>query len=99
RFIKPLDQQLILQMAEQHDVLVTIEENVVQGGAGSGINEILAANKVMIPVLNLGLPDNYIEHGSRNDCLAMAGLDIDTVRTRIEEFSLIKQQLKQAIQA
>ncbi len=99
RFIKPLDQNLILKMAEQHDVLVTIEENVIQGGAGSGINEILAANKVMIPVLNLGLPDNYIEHGSRDDCLAMAGLDVETVSDQIKQFSLVKQHLKQAAQA
>jgi 1-deoxy-D-xylulose-5-phosphate synthase len=94
RFVKPLDQQKILQMAETHDVLITIEENVIQGGAGSGINEILATHKVMIPVLNLGLPDQYIEHGSREDCLAMAGLDVDTVRSQIEQFSKVKQAVQ-----
>lgn len=91
RFIKPLDQTMILKMAEQHDVLVTIEENAVQGGAGSGINEILVANKVMIPVLNIGLPDNYIEHGSREDCLAMAGLDVETISNKIKQFSQVEQ--------
>ena len=94
RFVKPLDQQIILQMAETHDALVTIEENVIQGGAGSGVNEVLATNKVMIPVLNLGLPDHNIEHGSREDCLAMAGLDVDTVRNQIEQFSKVKQAVQ-----
>ena len=94
RFVKPLDQQIILQIAETHDALVTIEENVIQGGAGSGINEILATHKVMIPILNLGLPDQYIEHGSREDCLAMAGLDVDTVRSQIEQFSKVKQAVQ-----
>lgn len=94
RFVKPLDQQIILQMAETHDALVTLEENAVQGGAGSGINEVLITNKVMIPVLNLGLPDHNIEHGSREDCLAMAGLDVATVLSDIEQFFKVKQAVQ-----
>jgi 1-deoxy-D-xylulose-5-phosphate synthase len=86
RFVKPLDQTMILQMTETHDALVTLEENAIQGGAGSGINEIIVRNKIMIPVLNLGLPDHNIEHGSREDCLAMAGLDVETVAKNIEQF-------------
>jgi 1-deoxy-D-xylulose-5-phosphate synthase len=67
RFIKPLDQDIILQMAEAHDLLVTLEENVVQGGCGSAVNEVLAAHGVLIPVLNYGLPDRLLHHGSQDD--------------------------------
>jgi 1-deoxy-D-xylulose-5-phosphate synthase len=67
RFIKPLDQDIILQMAEAHDLLVTLEENVVQGGCGSAVNEMLAAHGVLIPVLNYGLPDRLLHHGSQDD--------------------------------
>ena len=99
RFIKPLDIQTILTMAENHEVIVTLEENAIQGGAGSAINEVLASHKVMIPTLNIGLPDNYIEHGSREDCLQMAGLDAQSVSQQIEQFYQVKQPLKQAAQA
>jgi len=75
RFVKPLDGQLVLQLAERASAFVTIEENVVAGGAGSAVNELLAANGVQLPVLNIGIPDRFIEHGSRGDCLAAAGLD------------------------
>ncbi len=75
RFVKPLDRATILQMAAEHDALVTVEENVVAGGAGSAINELLQAADVRIPVLNCGIPDRFIEHGSREDCLVSAGLD------------------------
>ena len=75
RFVKPVDEAMILAMAEGHDALVTLEDNAVMGGAGSAVNECLAAHGVMVPVLNLGLPDLFIEHGSRDECLASAGLD------------------------
>ena len=76
RFVKPLDQELILQIAARHRAIVTIEENTILGGAGSGVSEILAANGVLLPVLHLGIPDRFIEHGSRDTCLAAAGLDL-----------------------
>ncbi|MGH8240011.1 MAG: transketolase C-terminal domain-containing protein, partial [Steroidobacteraceae bacterium] len=75
RFVKPLDEELILRIAATHRALVTVEENVVAGGAGSAINECLVANGHATPTLNLGIPDRFIEHGSREDCLTLAGLD------------------------
>jgi 1-deoxy-D-xylulose-5-phosphate synthase len=83
RFIKPLDEELIVRIAAAHRALVTIEENVVAGGAGSAINECLAANGHCTPTLNLGIPDRFIEHGAREDCLAAAGLDRASVEAAI----------------
>lgn len=88
RFVKPLDETLIKQMAKTHSLLITIEENAVAGGAGSAINEVLIAAGLNVQILNIGLPDRYIDHGSRDDCLAMAGLDVDgivkQINTRLE---------------
>jgi 1-deoxy-D-xylulose-5-phosphate synthase len=86
RFVKPLDEEMILKLANTHDCLVTIEENVIQGGAGSGVNECLATHGVQIPILNIGLPDRFIEHGSREDMLADAGLDKDGISRSVEKF-------------
>jgi len=89
RFVKPLDADMIIEMAHSHKLLVTVEENSVMGGAGSGVNEVLAATGGSCKILNIGIPDNYIEHGSRQDCLAMAGLDTEgifaQVNRRLEE--------------
>ncbi|MGH8743537.1 MAG: 1-deoxy-D-xylulose-5-phosphate synthase [Burkholderiales bacterium] len=86
RFIKPLDEEMILKLARCHDCLVTIEENVISGGAGSGVNECLAAHGVQLPVLNIGLPDRFIEHGTREEMLADAGLDKDGIALKVEKF-------------
>ncbi len=75
RFVKPLDEELILQMAEHHPLLVTVEDNVVAGGAGSAVGELLAQHGVSVPLLHLGLPDRFVEHGSRSEVLAQVGLD------------------------
>jgi 1-deoxy-D-xylulose-5-phosphate synthase len=75
RFVKPLDRELILKLAQEHDVLVTVEENVVAGGAGSGVAELLAAENVTVPMLHLGLPDQFIDHGDPALLLAQVGLD------------------------
>jgi 1-deoxy-D-xylulose-5-phosphate synthase len=87
RFVKPLDEALILEMAARHDLLVTVEENSVKGGAGSGVSEYLAACGVVMPVLHLGLPDLFIEHGKPTELLADAGLDargiLEAIRTRL----------------
>lgn len=83
RFVKPLDESLILEMAEQHELIVTVEENAVAGGAGSGINECLAAHGVTIPVHNLGLPDRYVEHGEHAALLSQCGLDATGIETNI----------------
>lgn len=86
RFVKPLDEELIIRMAEQHDVLVTIDENQIAGGAGSAVNECLAAHNVLVPVLNHGLPDRFIQHGGRGDMLIDAGLDTPGLRKVIGEY-------------
>jgi 1-deoxy-D-xylulose-5-phosphate synthase len=75
RFVKPLDVELVLSLARDHDALVTVEENVVAGGAGSAVAEALAAAGVEIPLLNLGLPDAFIDHGDPAFLLAQCGLD------------------------
>jgi 1-deoxy-D-xylulose-5-phosphate synthase len=83
RFIKPLDESLILELARTHDLLVTLEENTVHGGAGSAINEFLAASGLLIDCLNLGLPDEFIEHGERGELLRDCGLDAAGIRHAI----------------
>ncbi len=83
RFIKPLDEETVLRVAARHRALVTIEENAVAGGAGSAVNEALAAGGLLIPTLNLGIPDRFIEHGTREDCLAAAGLDVASIEASI----------------
>jgi 1-deoxy-D-xylulose-5-phosphate synthase len=75
RFVKPLDGETIRQMTRTHERLVTIEENVIAGGAGSAVNEFLNANRLSIATLNLGIPDRFIEHGEPKDLLARCGLD------------------------
>ncbi|WP_129780521.1 1-deoxy-D-xylulose-5-phosphate synthase [Peristeroidobacter soli] len=83
RFIKPLDEELIVRVAANHRAIVTVEENVVAGGAGSAIAECLAAHGHIPPTLNLGIPDRFMEHGSREDCLAAAGLDLASLESAI----------------
>jgi 1-deoxy-D-xylulose-5-phosphate synthase len=92
RFIKPLDQELILQVAARHRAMVTIEENAILGGAGSGVSEILAANGVLLPVLHVGIPDRAIEHGSRESCLAAAGLDLAGLTESVESWWALQIQ-------
>ena len=75
RFIKPLDVDLILEMAGNHSLLVSIEENVIIGGAGSEIERVLAEHGLNVPVLRLGLPDRFIDHGEQGQLLAELGLD------------------------
>ncbi len=83
RFVKPLDTTLINTMAQTHTLLVTIEDNAVAGGAGSGVNEHLMAMGSHAEILNIGLPDRFIEHGSREDCLVAAGLDANGIMEQI----------------
>jgi 1-deoxy-D-xylulose-5-phosphate synthase len=86
RFIKPLDEKLLLDLAANHDLLVTLEDNVVLGGAGSAVNETLAAHQILIPVLNLGLPDRFQDQGSREELLADADLDSSAIIAAVESF-------------
>ena len=80
RFVKPLDRDLLLDLAKHHQGFVTIEDNVVMGGAGSGVAELLNAEGVSLPVLHLGLPDEFQHHASREDLLAEAGIDAAGIR-------------------
>ena len=75
RFAKPLDAELVLSLARSHDALVTVEEGCIMGGAGSAVLECLAEAGVLVPVLQLGLPDQFIEHGEHGKLLALCGLD------------------------
>ncbi|MCZ6560827.1 MAG: 1-deoxy-D-xylulose-5-phosphate synthase, partial [Gammaproteobacteria bacterium] len=86
RFVKPLDEELILEMAKTHNGIITLEENAIAGGAGSAVSELLAANDLQIPLLHLGIPDVFIEHGSQESCRRDAGLDNDSVLTTIRRW-------------
>jgi 1-deoxy-D-xylulose-5-phosphate synthase len=86
RWVKPLDTELLLQMARSHRVLVTLEEGAIMGGAGSAVMEALQAAGLSVPVLQLGLPDVFIEHGDPAKLLALQGLDaagiLQSIKTR-----------------
>ena len=86
RFIKPIDEDIILEMAKTHDEMVTIEENVLAGGAGSAVNEFLQAQRIFMPVLNLALPDEFVEQGTREELLTDCGLDSQGILSSIEKF-------------
>lgn len=83
RFVKPLDRALLMDLAKSHEGFVTIEDNVVLGGAGSGVAELLSAEGVTLPVLHLGLPDEFQHHASREDLLAEAGIDAAGIRASV----------------
>ncbi len=83
RFVKPLDRALVLELAQTHEGFVTLEDNVVAGGAGSGVAELLNEAGIVLPVLHLGLPDAFQHHASREDLLAEAGLDTAGIRGAI----------------
>jgi 1-deoxy-D-xylulose-5-phosphate synthase len=79
-----LDEELILALAEKHDLLVTIEENAIAGGAGSAVTEFLNSRDVSQPVLQIGLPDIFIDHGKHGELLSSCGLDAEGIRHTIE---------------
>lgn len=86
RFVKPLDESLIVELTKTHLALVTLEDNAVAGGAGSAVNELLQAQRLYLPVLNLGLADVFLEHGSREQLLTEAGLDVESISASINNF-------------
>jgi 1-deoxy-D-xylulose-5-phosphate synthase len=94
RFVKPLDEELVITQAARHRAAVTIEENAVMGGAGSAVSEVLAAAGVAVPMLNLGIPDRFIEHGSRDTCLAAAGLDLAGLTAAVDKWWASQNQTK-----
>jgi 1-deoxy-D-xylulose-5-phosphate synthase len=85
RFVKPLDVELVRQLALSHDALVTVEEGAVMGGAGSAVAEALAAAGIVKPLLQLGLPDKFIDHGDAAQLLALCGLDARGIAASISQ--------------
>jgi 1-deoxy-D-xylulose-5-phosphate synthase len=86
RFVKPLDEELVLRLAAKHRALITIEENAIAGGAGSAVLELLANCANSLPTLTLGIPDRFVEHGSREDCLVEAELDQASLASAVERW-------------
>jgi len=86
RFIKPLDTDAISELLGSHDVIVTLEDNAIAGGAGSAVNEYLAAIKADVTTLNLGIPDEFIKHGTQDEMHAEMGLDANGILTSIKKF-------------
>ncbi|WP_350306320.1 1-deoxy-D-xylulose-5-phosphate synthase [Photorhabdus viridis] len=85
RFVKPLDKELVLKMAGSHDLLVTLEENAVMGGAGSGVNELLMQEGQLVQILNIGLPDQFAPQGSQEEIRADLGLDAAGIQNSINK--------------
>ncbi|MCX9113086.1 1-deoxy-D-xylulose-5-phosphate synthase [Aeromonas veronii] len=86
RFVKPMDEALVLSLAASHDHFVTIEDNAIMGGAGSAVNELLMRSKQCKPVLNLGLPDHFVEQGTQQEIYALLGLDDAGIQRSIESW-------------
>ncbi|EKP0311360.1 1-deoxy-D-xylulose-5-phosphate synthase [Aeromonas veronii] len=86
RFVKPMDEALVLSLAASHDHFVTIEDNAIMGGAGSAVNELLMRSKLCKPVLNLGLPDRFVEQGTQQEIYALLGLDDAGIQRSIESW-------------
>lgn len=86
RFVAPLDRRLLLQMAHNHTTLVTLEENVIAGGAGSAVNEYLLSERCNTPILNLGLPNRFVEQGERDTLLGLYQLDAHGILDSISQF-------------
>lgn len=86
RFVKPLDEELLKKLAESHKYFITVEDNAIFGGAGSAVSEFVARENLKISVKNLGLPDEFLEHGSREEILAEVGLDEEGILNFIKSF-------------
>ncbi|WED68225.2 1-deoxy-D-xylulose-5-phosphate synthase [Pectobacterium colocasium] len=86
RFVKPLDEALLEELAQSHSTFVTLEENAIMGGAGSGVNEFLMAKRLTVSVLNIGLPDVFIPQGSQEEIRADLGLDAAGIERRITQW-------------
>ena len=86
RFVKPLDIELLKTITAQHDILVTVEENAIQGGAGSAVNEWMMKQRLLKPVLNIGLPDRFIEQGTQEEIYHDLKLDSAGIEQQIKDF-------------
>ena len=91
RFVKPLDRELLATLAQSHSLLVSLEENAIVGGAGSEVARALAEMGFNVPLLRLGLPDDFIDHGEQKELLAEAGLDAEGI---IRAIGSCRRQLK-----
>ena len=85
RFVKPLDRDMILNLASNHSLLVTLEENSIAGGAGSAVSELLANEALMVAVMHLGLPDKLVDHANHKQQLSLVGLDCRQIVDRIQQ--------------
>jgi len=94
RFVKPLDEKMVLSIASRHRAIITIEENAISGGAGSGVGELLTAAGLQVPLLHIGIPDRFIEHGTRDTCLARAGLDLAGLTAQVEQWWALQSQAR-----
>jgi 1-deoxy-D-xylulose-5-phosphate synthase len=83
RFVKPLDEDTVCRLVGSHGCVITLEENVVAGGAGSAVAECLSARGIEAVVHHIGIPDRFVEHGSREDCLVMAGIDAAGIERQV----------------
>ena len=88
RFVKPLDEKLLLKLTKDHKYFITVEDNSVIGGAGSAVNEFVLNNKLGVKVKNIGLPDKFLAHGSRDEILGEAGLSEGNILKAIKNFIL-----------
>lgn len=86
RFVKPLDEQLVLELADTHQEFVTLEEGSIMGGAGSGVNELLMRQRKVIPTLNLGIPDHFIAQGTQEEARSELGLDVVGIEKAISQW-------------
>ena len=86
RFVKPLDSQIIKELCASHDCIVTIEDNAIAGGAGSGVNEFILSQGMAKKVLNIGLPDSFIKHGTQAEIHQEVGLDSQGIIEKIQKF-------------
>jgi len=87
RFVKPLDEALLTELAQSHQLFVTVEDNAIAGGAGSAVNEFITKARLEVQSLNLGLPDNFIKHGSQEEIYTELALDskgiLDSIQQRL----------------
>lgn len=97
RFVKPLDELLILELAKSHDLLVTLEDNALSGGAGNAVSACLATHGYHADLLHLGLPDRFMEHATREELLAEAGLDSEGIRQAILKRMSSRNQVRKIV--
>jgi 1-deoxy-D-xylulose-5-phosphate synthase len=90
RFAKPLDEALLHELAQSHDYFITLEDHAVAGGAGSAVNEFMQRHQYTLPVLNIGIPDRFVEHGTQSEIYAQLGLDAKSIEKSIRNFILEK---------